>query len=90
MLQEVVRTNCFKRSYKRCMKRGKPIEKLDDIIMELAAEKPLPAKNRDHALTGNYRGSRECHIEPDWLLIYRVEEQALILEDTGTHADLFD
>lgn len=64
---------------------------LADIIRKLASGEALPAKNRDHALSGNYAGCRECHITPDWLLIYEVEEQQLFLylTRTGTHSDLF-
>lgn len=83
-------TSQFRRELKRAIKRSKDIQKLDKIVLELRLEKTLPSRNRDHALTGNYKGSRECHIEPDWLLIYRVEGNTLFLESTGTHADLFE
>lgn len=64
---------------------------LVDVIDTLLAEKPLPERHRDHALTGNYKGFRECHIQPDWLLIYAVQKEALVLtaSRTGTHSDLF-
>lgn len=73
------------------MKRGFKIELLDDVIRKLAAGIPLPEKNKDHALTGNFIGFRECHIAPDWLLVYSIEEQELMLYllRTGTHSDLF-
>ena len=72
-------------------KRGKDLEKLKYVVNELAAQRPLDEKYRDHELTGNYRNFRECHIEPDWLLIYRIEkgELTLALVRTGTHSDLF-
>jgi mRNA interferase YafQ len=59
-------------------------------VLELRLEKTLPSRNRGHALTGNYKGRRECHIEPDWLLIYKLDGEMLILERTGSHADLFE
>ncbi len=74
----------------RAKRRGKNLRKLDDIIVLLVQEKPLPIKNRDHQLKGKYYGRRECHIEPDWLLIYRKEGNKIILERTGSHSDLFE
>lgn len=81
----------FKKDYKRALKRGCDPQLLTDIVTKLANEEPLPAKNRDHALTGNYKGMRECHIQPDWLLVYQVREEELVLAlvRTGSHADLF-
>lgn len=72
-------------------KRGKDLEKLKYVVNELANQRPLDEKYRDRELTGNYRNFRECHIEPDWLLIYRIEkgELTLALVRTGTHSDLF-
>ena len=72
-------------------KRGKGLAKLKYVVNELANQRPLDEKYRDHELTGNYRNFRECHIEPDWLLIYRIEkgELTLALVRTGTHSDLF-
>ncbi len=71
------------------LKRGKNQKKLEEVLDFLIREKELPFKNRDHKLTGDYIGSRELHIEPDWLLIYRNSAAELILERTGTHSDLF-
>ena len=73
------------------MKRGLRISLLEDIVSLLALGEPLPDKNKDHALSGDWVGHRECHIQPDWLLVYRVEENVLVLTlvRTGTHADLF-
>jgi len=84
-------TSQFKKDYKSAKKRGLKVELLDDIITSLALGIPLPEKNKDHALTGNWNGFRECHIQPDWLLIYRVENDILTLTvtRTGTHSDLF-
>ena len=81
----------FKKGLKRAEKRGLNIEKLSNIIKMLADGKTLPPEYRDHPLTGNYAGKRECHIEPDWLLIYRYRDDQLILYlvDTGTHSELF-
>ena len=87
----VVHTTCFKRDVKLAKKRGYDIELLKDIVKKLSNGEVLPEKNRDHALTGDYQGCRECHIKPDWLLIYEIFEDKLILSltRTGSHADLF-
>lgn len=84
-------TGQFKKDYKLARKRNLNIELLDEIIRKLARGEELPKENRDHALSGNWLGYRECHIQSDWLLIYRVEEGLLILTltRTGTRSDLF-
>lgn len=84
-------TGQFKKDYKLARKRNLNIELLDEIIRKLARGEELPKENRDHALSGNWSGYRECHIQSDWLLIYRIEEGLLILTltRTGTHSDLF-
>lgn len=89
---EVVLSNRFKKDLKLAAKRGFDLSLLESIVDQLAAQQPLPEKNRDHDLTGDYIGFRECHIRPDWLLIYRVdgEQLMLFLFRTGTHSDLFD
>lgn len=79
----------FKKDFKTCVKRGYKMPLLQQAIDILRIPDVLPAKNRDHSLSGNYSGYRECHIEPDWLLIYRQEEDELLLYRTGTHSDLF-
>ncbi len=81
----------FKRDYKRIKKRGYNIRLLEQLIALLAEGQELPASYRDHALTGDYSGCRECHIAPDWLLVYEVlqDELLLYLTRTGTHSDLF-
>ena len=85
-------TTLFKKDFKLAMKRGLNVELLENIIALLAMGEPLPAKNKDHALTGNWVGHRECHILPDWLLIYRIEDDVLVLTlaRKGTHSDLFN
>lgn len=88
---EVVLSNQFRRDLKLAAKRGYDLDLLDEIVTKLANKETLPEKNRDHNLTGRYAGFRECHIQPDWLLVYRVDETEIILflSRTGTHADLF-
>ena len=84
-------TTQFKKDFKLAVKRGLKTKLLETVIASLAAGKPLDEKYRDHALSGNWAGFRECHILPDWLLIYRVENDVLVLTltRTGTHSDLF-
>ena len=89
MLQ-LVTSGRFKRDVKRAAKRGKDINKLGDVIDLLLSAEPLPARLKDHPLKGAWKDWRDLHIEPDWLLIYRVAENRLELAATGTHADLFD
>ena len=83
-------TSQFKKDYKLAIKRGLKIDLLDNVVRTLAAGEELSEKNKDHALTGNWLGHRECHILPDWLLIYRIEDDVLVLTlaRTGTHSDL--
>ena len=84
-------TTLFKKDFKLAMKRGLNVELLENVIALLAMGESLPAKNKDHALSGNWVGHRECHILPDWLLVYRIEDDVLVLTlaRTGTHSDLF-
>ncbi|MDI6618804.1 MAG: type II toxin-antitoxin system YafQ family toxin [Clostridiales bacterium] len=91
MKLDIVWTSQFKKDYKLEMKRGQSIDLLDNIIRLLAKGEPLSETNRDHALSGNWIGHRECHIQSDWLLVYRVENDILVLTlaRTGTHSDLF-
>ncbi len=81
----------FKKDYNRIKKRGYNIKQLEDVIRTLSEGKSLPPKFRDHILSGNYSNCHECHISSDWLLIYEIEQQELILYliRTGTHSDLF-
>ena len=84
-------TKRFKKDLKQAKKQGKDIEKLFDVIEKIAKDKTLDEKYRDHSLAGNYKGARECHIEPDFLLIYEKIEEVLVLSlvRTGSHSDLF-
>ncbi len=84
-----VYTRQFERDIKRAKKQGKNLEKIKIIIRTLLQEKPLDPIHRDHKLIGNYQGRRECHIESDWLLIYKIEVERIIFERTGSHSDLF-
>lgn len=88
---EIVLSNRFKKDLKIAAKRKLNLNLLDEIVDKLASGETLPDKNRDHALSGDYAGFRECHIQPDWLLVYRVENEELLLFlfRTGTHSDLF-
>ena len=84
-------TNKFRKDYKLMEKRNWDMSLLDDVITKLAKGIPLPPHNRDHALIGNYAGHRGCHVLPDWVLIYRIEADVLVLSltRTGSHSDLF-
>ena len=90
-MYNVLSSNTFRKELKTMIKRGYDISLLEEIVNKLANGEELPERNRDHALTGNYKGCRECHIKPDWLLIYQIidEELILFLTRTGTHSDLF-
>jgi len=88
-MKEIIRTSQFKKEFKLMKKRGKNQEKFIEVLELLISEKDLPLKYRDHKLIGDYEGSRELHIESDWLLIYRVLKREIVLERTGTHSDLF-
>lgn len=90
-MYQIVYTNRMKRDVRRAKKRGKDMRKLIAVLTLLQSGQSLPDKYHDHALGGNLRDFRECHIEPDWLLMYQIFEDRLILSATatGTHADLF-
>lgn len=90
MKYEIHRTSLFKKDYKRVYKRGYNIDLLKEVIVKLADGVELPPQNKDHSLTGDWEGYRECHIQSDWLLIYRITDNKLILSltRTGTHSDL--
>jgi mRNA interferase YafQ len=89
MTREIYQTKAFKRDIRKMVKRAKNLEKLYTVIELLAEGARLPTKYRDHNLTGNWQGCRECHVEPDWLLIYEINDNSLLLERTGSHSDLF-
>jgi mRNA interferase YafQ len=79
----------FKREYKLAIKRGLDIALLDSVIIDLINEVPLDEKYKDHALSGNFKDYRECHIKPDWLLVYRITDGVIYFSRTGTHSDIF-
>lgn len=91
MKRDIVWTTQFEKDYKLALKRHLNIDLLDDIIRALSRGEALPEENKDHALSGDWTGHRECHIQPDWLLVYRIEDDVLVLTlaRTGTHSDLF-
>ncbi len=82
-------TDQFKRDYKRVKKQNKDLNKLRMVVGKLVAKETLELKYEDHPLRGNWKGFRDCHLEPDWLLIYKASEATLILERTGSHSELF-
>jgi len=88
-MRQLRTTGRFDRDYALMVKRGKQIEKLDAVMMILINGEPLPPHNRDHSLTGNFKGFRDCHIEPDWLLIYKIDRDVITFERTGSHSDIF-
>ena len=91
-MYRIVATGKFKKDLKTIIKRGYNMKLMDEVVTKLSNGEKLPEKNKDHALVGNYVGKRECHITPDWLLIYEIDNGELILylTRTGTHADLFN
>lgn len=90
-MYQVKFTTAFKKSYKLMQKRGLNISLLDEVIDLLRQGRQLDAKYKDHPLSGKFSGFRECHIKPDWLLVYLIENDVLVLTlvDTGSHADIF-
>ncbi len=90
-MYEFTRTTRFRRDVKKCQKQNKEMEKFKAIHLLLIAGETLPPSNRDHNLSGNWSGFRECHIEPDWLLIYKMNEDEGLIEYVrmGSHSDLF-
>lgn len=88
-MRDQVRLNQFRRDVKLALRRGKDLAKLRETISLLAEGATLPSHYRDHPLTGVWAHYRECHIEPDWLLIYKIEANDLVLVRTGSHSDLF-
>lgn len=92
MKYTIKHTTAFKKAYKRCIKQHLDITLLDGIIKKLANGEPLDKRHHDHELTGNFAGFRECHIKPDWLLLYRTNNDVLILTlvDTGSHSEILN
>ena len=82
-------THQFERDFKRVLRRSRKEEKIISVMKKLISQEPLEIKYKDHNLTGEYKNRRECHIEPDWLLVYKISEDEIIFERTGSHADLF-
>lgn len=82
-------TNQFEKDYKKARKSGREIVRLKQVMSWIAKEQALPPELRDHKLVGNYQGRRECHLSGDWLLIYKLEKDAVIFERTGSHSELF-
>jgi len=90
MMRTIIYTNQFKKDFKLIQKQNKDLRKLKTVIAKLAAGEVLEEKFKDHALQGNYAGTRDCHINPDWLLIYAIVGNELRLVRTGSHAELFE
>lgn len=89
-MKDIMRTSQFKRDVKRIQRQGKDLRKLKSILVSLVNGERLEDKYRDHVLVGQYKGTRECHLEPDWLLIYEITESEIILIRTGSHSELFE
>ena len=88
-MRELIRSTAFRKDVKRAQKRGKDMEKLKAAILLLMEDVPLDPRFRDHSLKGEWLGYRDLHIEPDWVLLYRVTDAEVLLARTGTHSDLF-
>jgi mRNA interferase YafQ len=88
-MKAIRRTSQFQRDVKRMQRQGRELERLKRVLEALVQEEPLATKYRDHVLVGQYRGTRECHLEPDWVLIYELSETEIVLIRTGSHSDLF-
>jgi mRNA interferase YafQ len=88
-MRTIRRTSQFKRDVKQMQGRGKDLGRLKEVLESLVKDEKLSQKYRDHVLVGQYKGTRECHIEPDWLLIYELAESEVVLIRTGSHSDLF-
>ena len=83
------RTSQFKRDYRMCKRRGFELEELRAVMGCLIAREPLEERHRDHELSGEWKSHRDCHVRPDWILIYRIADDTITFERTGTHSDLF-
>ncbi len=88
-MRGIVWTSQFKKDYKRIQNQGKDVQALKNVVTTLAQGGNLPAKYKDHPLRGRWKHHHDCHIQPDWILIYRIEQNTLFLERTGFHSDLF-
>ena len=83
-------TTAFEKDLRRFEKQGKDLDKLEEVVNLLQTQQPLPPRCRPHGLRGNWSGHWDCHVKPDWLLLYKVTETELILVRTGSHAELFE
>lgn len=88
-MREIIQVNAYKKDLKRCLKRNYDIKKLLEVVDLLATYQTLPAKYRDHKMIGDYHDCRNCHLSPDWILLYRLDGDELHLVRTGSHSDLF-
>ena len=88
-MRNIFQTSQFKKDFKRIKSRGKDLEKLKSLVKVILAGEPMEERHHDHPLSGKWTGSRDCHVEPDWVLIYRIDGDCLYLERTGSHSDLF-
>ena len=88
-LFEIVKTNRFKKEFLQMIKRGNDPKLFEDVVRLLLSKAPIPAKYRNHPLKGKYTGFMDIHIAPDWILIYKIQGNILLLDSTGTHSDLF-
>ena len=86
---KIIQTNQFKKDLKKQLKRGKDRNKLFDFLECLVGKDEIPLRYNDHPLSGNWAGRRDAHLEPDWILIYKIDAESVVLERTGTHSDLF-
>ena len=89
-MKRLSQTTQFGKDIKRMGKRGKDLKKIKEVVRKLAAGERLDPRHRDHQLQGEWKDFRDCHVEPDWVLIYSADEKSVCLERTGTHADLFE
>ena len=87
MALDLLTTTAFEKDVRRVLKKGKNLDKMEDIVDSLLAQEPLPAHCRPHPLRGDWAGHWDCHVEPDWLLLYRLTSKALVLVRTGSHAE---
>lgn len=88
-MRNIFQTSQFKKDFKGIKSRGKDLEKLKSVVKVILAGEPMEERHHDHPLSGKWTGSRDCHVEPDWVLIYRIDGDCLYLERTGSHSDLF-
>jgi len=88
-MKNIFQTSQFKRDFKKIKSRGQDLDKLQSLVKAILKGDQLESRYHDHPLSGKWTGSRDCHVEPDWVLIYRIDGDSLYLERTGSHSDLF-